>query len=158
MSYYDKYLFFIDTSVNIVARDMENVIKDIEVLLFKQVETDIAVIKLREDGIMQFNLKPIENYTIDDIKRNNEAVAEIGEGKAYPNLVVVDHFLNADADLRAYAASEESNKYTVADAFVVKLMAVKLIGNIYISFNKPRRPTRLFNNVEDAEKWLKSFL
>ena len=85
-------------------------------------------------------------------------IAELGGGKAYPNLVIVNHFFNASSEVREFAASEEGNKYTIADAFVVKHVAVKLIGNVYISFNKPQKPTRIFDDVAEAEKWLKTFL
>jgi hypothetical protein len=137
---------------------MINDTKENEVSILKQVELKSVHIKLRSDGIMQLDMKPYDGFTVNDLKEINNEIGILGEGKAFPNLVVVDHFLNADKDVREYSASEESLRYTIADAFVVKLLAVKFIGNFYIAFNKPARPTQIFNSQEEAIKWLKTFM
>lgn len=129
-----------------------------EVVILKQVELDSTIIKLRSDGIVQFDLRNRDDFSVDDLKEINAAVGILGDQKPYPLLINVKHFLNADNELRTYAASEESNRYTIADAFVVNSMAVKFIGNFYISFNKPSRPTKIFDSETTAVEWLKTFL
>ncbi|MDQ3048014.1 MAG: hypothetical protein M3R27_10730 [Bacteroidota bacterium] len=114
-------------------------------------------IRLRSDGIMEIRMKNRDDISINDLIEINEACGRIGEGKAFPNLFYIDHFININAEARAYGASEASNKYTKADAFVLNSEALKLIGNFYIRFNKPIRPTRIFSSDIEAVKWLKSF-
>lgn len=129
------------------------------VTFIKQIELRSVEIKLRSDGIMQFDLKPCDDFSINDLKEVNAAADALGEeGKAYPRLTFVKYFLNMGQELRAYAASEESNRTTVAAAFVTNVLALKFVGNFYISFNKPVRPTRLFDSEEKAVEWLKSFM
>lgn len=70
----------------------------------------------------------------------------------------MNEFIQVGDDARKYAAGEDSNKYTIADAFVINSIALKLVGNFYIRYNKPVRPTRIFNNEEDALVWLRNFL
>ncbi len=128
------------------------------VSILKQIDLELAEIKLRSDGIMQFDLKPCNSFTINDLKEVNNAAAILGGGKAFPRLTHIKHFFNIDKDLRAYAASEESNITTLAAAFVVNLLPLKLVGNFYIAFNKPVRPTKLFSTEEKAVEWLKTFI
>ncbi len=132
--------------------------KQNEISAIKQKELRSASIKLRDDGIMEIKLKPSEDFSVNDLKEINKEIDLLGEGKAYPNLILIDHFFNADKDVRAYSATEESCINTIADAFVVKMLAVSFIGNFYISFNKPPRPSQIFNSEEEAVKWLKTFL
>lgn len=127
-------------------------------IILKEIDLRTATVKLRDDGIMQYNVKPVEEFGVNDLKEINEAVGKLGDGKKFPNLVCVNHFLNVDAEVRKYAATEESNRYTIADAFVINSTALKLIGNFYIRFDKPVRPTRIFNSDIEAIPWLKTFL
>ena len=126
--------------------------------IVKQVELKTMVIKLRSDGIMQFDFKPCDEYTIHDLKETNMAADILGEGEIFPRLIFIKHFIRFDKDIRMYGATEESNTTTAAAAFVVNLIALKFVGNFYISFNKPVRPTRLFDSEKAAVEWLKTFM
>ncbi len=59
---------------------------------------------------------------------------------------------------REYWAEEDSSPYTLAEAFVMRWLPMKLIGNFYLNFNKPPRPKRIFTNRDEAAEWLKTFL
>jgi hypothetical protein len=37
-------------------------------------------------------------------------------------------------------------------------MAQKILANFYIKINQPERPTKFFNDKNEAVKWLKPFL
>jgi hypothetical protein len=129
-----------------------------KVTLIKKVETSAITVALRSDGIMQYTVKGVSEFNLADLREANEAAGMLGNRKAYPNLVYVDHFLNVDPECRKYAATEESNRYTVADALVVNSVALRLIANFYVKVNKPVRPTKIFTSVDDAVSWLYSFL
>jgi hypothetical protein len=96
--------------------------------------------------------------TVKDTWEIINTIKDIGNGKKFPNMLTANGFLNVHKDARALSASEEGNLYTLADALVVNSTALKLIANFYISFNKPVRPTKLFNSQEKAVEWLKTFL
>ena len=77
-------------------------------------------------------------------------------GKDLPPILVdlrKIHIMSDDA--REYFAMRNRNAGVKAIALVIKSRSSKLIGNIYLSINKPTVPTRLFTNEESAEKWLK---
>ncbi len=120
----------------------------------EKIELARAEVGLRTDGIMYFRINDGEILELDDSKQIVDAIKRIGEGKPYPNLVVVGKDASVDSEARAFAASEEGNIYTVADAVVIHSFAQQLVGNFYIRFNKPIRPTRLFNSEARAIQWL----
>lgn len=46
----------------------------------------------------------------------------------------------------------------LAVAFVVDSTANRMIANLYIKFNRPSNPTKVFNNEADAVVWLQQFV
>lgn len=123
-----------------------------------EINTSFFKLKLREDGIIVFQAKEKDEITVDEIKEANEASARLTGGRPALNLIVLNRFIQTTPEARAYAACEESNAYTIADAFVVKSDALKIVGNFYLRFNKPVRPTKIFSSEEDAVSWLYSFI
>jgi len=57
-------------------------------------------------------------------------------------------------DIRQFYSESKSIKYRYADAFIIDSLAVRLLVNFYISFNKPLIPTKTFTNLEDAMLWI----
>ena len=64
---------------------------------------------------------------------------------------------NATREGREFMAKSD-NPNRKALAIMTNNLAVKLIANFYIKINKPKTPTKLFNDIKEAEKWLKTFL
>lgn len=120
--------------------------------------TSAGSVSFLEDGIMRYEIDTMEEISRANVEEYVQTVKQLGGGRAFCNLVVVKNFVQVGDDARAYAASEESNKYTIADAFVIQSFALKLVGNFYIRYNKPVRPTRLFNEETEAINWLRTFL
>ncbi len=128
------------------------------VRILKQTEVKSAVIKLRSDGIMQFEIKPGDEFTVADLIEVNASADILGECKKFPRLIIMNHFVNFGKDVREVGATEENNQGTIAAAFLIKVLALKYVGNFYILFNKPIRPSKLFDKEEKAVEWLKTFL
>ena len=129
-----------------------------EIIILKNIGLNAADVRLRNDGIIQFLLKPNLTVNLNDAKEIVVAAGEVGEGKKYPILISAGEYTLVDSEVRAYAASEVANKYTIAGAIVIKNLAQKLLGNAYIKFNRPVTPTQLFNSETEAVKWLKTFI
>lgn len=115
---------------------------------------DGFVIYLRHDDIIEIDFCNGFYGELTEAKQIVEMIKEISKGKKYPLLVVY-----ADDNLFSKEAREfvSSHTYTSADALVGFSMALRLIGNFYLNFNKPVRPTKLFDNIENAVKWLEQF-
>ena len=123
-----------------------------------EIKTAIGTVSFQEKGIIRYEIDNTDEITVENIKEFLEAVKKLGGGKPFCNIIVMKKFVQVDDEARKYSASEESNIYTIADAFVINSIALKLVGNFYIRYNKPVKPTRLFNNEEDALTWLRTFL
>lgn len=107
---------------------------------------------------MHFDIKPVDEFTREDVNDVLDVVAEIGEGRSFPNLVTIETFVEISKEAKILSASDEGNRYTLADAFVLKSISLKLFGNFYLTINKPVKPTRLFTDPDSAIKWLKTFM
>lgn len=129
-----------------------------EITILKTIETAASTVALRSDGILQINVKPNTTLQLSDGKEMVNAFAEIGGGKKFPLLFIAGDFALASSEARYYASGKEANQYTLASVFVVKNIAQKLMGNAYITFNKPITPTKIMTDKESAITWLKTFL
>src|SRR3972149_8905586 len=95
------------------------------------IEQKHTIVTLRDDGIMQFYFKDKTTLEVEMLKEALEATRILGGGKKFPNLIVGGDFITVSQGVREFAATKESNLYTIADAFVVKTMAEKLMVNFY---------------------------
>lgn len=87
-----------------------------------------------------------------------DAAVELGEGKKYPMLFTVTKLVTPDEDAREFMASEERHEIVEADAFVIKSLPQRLIGNFYLRINRPPNPTKLFQDEDSAVDWLRTFV
>jgi hypothetical protein len=88
----------------------------------------------------------------------NTELGKFGGGKKYPLLLEGGKLTNVNLEARKFVAEKDSNPYSSAEAIIVKSLPQRLIGNFYMKFNKPGRPTKLFPNEAEAVIWLKRFL
>jgi hypothetical protein len=126
--------------------------------ILKKTDLDASIVSLRSDGILQIFMKPNRTMKLIDGQNMVKAFADLGGGKKYPLLFIAGDFTLANAEARYYAASEEANLYTVAVVFIVNNIAQKIMGNAFITFNKPVKPTKILTSEEEGVKWLKSFM
>jgi hypothetical protein len=91
------------------------------------------------------------------LKAAKEVVAlrlKLQKGRTYKGLVYVTHIKVVGDDAKKFLAKEGYEGVEKA-ALVSNSVFMTMLGNVFISFNKPIKPTRLFSNKEDALKWLK---
>ncbi|MCW3072246.1 MAG: hypothetical protein JWO44_2136 [Bacteroidetes bacterium] len=115
-------------------------------------------VAIRIDGLAQVSISGDEEIDVQHVKLIVDRLEELGSGKRFPLLILVSEYILPTPEARAYIASPESDPFASAEAYVIRSFPQKLVGNIYLGFNKPARPTRLFNNEEKAIEWLKTFL
>jgi hypothetical protein len=113
---------------------------------------------LRNDGLVLVKVIANSEIDINNVTEVVGALEKIGKGKKFPLLIIVGEYTLPSAEARAYIAKAESDPYASAEAYVIQSFTQKLVGNVYLSFNKPARPTRIFNSEEKATEWLKTFL
>jgi len=125
--------------------------------ILKQADHPAFTLQLRSDGILQIDMKPNVKLSLADAKEMVRMFGEMDKGREFLLLFIAGDDTTVDTEARYYASGPEANKYTIASAFVVKTITQKLLGNAYVTFNKPITPTRIFTDKEEALKWLLSF-
>jgi hypothetical protein len=118
------------------------------------VQLRISKLRLQRGNILRIDIVPNELFNLSDAREVVAAAGRMGEGRAMANLIVIGEHTTADHEARAYASSEEGCKYKIADAFVLRSLPQMLVGNFYLKFHKPARPTKIFTSEEDAVTWL----
>ncbi len=115
-------------------------------------------VSFRSDGLVWVCIKTSNDVEIKHVVEIVGALEDYGKGKKYPLLITTPKFTLPNAKARAYIATAESDPFASAEAYVIQSFSQKLVGNSFLQFNKPARPTRIFSSEEKAIEWLKSFL
>ncbi len=121
-------------------------------------EFDGYYIFLRKDGIMQLQFKDGFSGDVEDARNMIETFKQLKTTEKVLALVIYKDDNTFTKETREYIASDEVSKTVRADALVIKGLALRIIGNGYLRINRPKRPTRLFNDPETALRWLEQFL
>lgn len=124
----------------------------------KEIITNTVKLRLLSNGIIHYTYLP--NSEVDEVEHqiNHNAIVElIGKGKKYPVLVDSDEFINVTPEARKLIRELEPMIPISARALVIKSLSHRILANFYIKFHKPIVPTQIFNNYEDALKWLLNF-
>lgn len=116
-------------------------------------------VDLLAEGIVLVTMceEEIEQVNLEHLKALRDCIGRLGGGKKMKVLMNIKTFSIISAEARRFSAEEEGLKYTLVNAIVVNSMAIRIGANFYIRFNKPVRPVKIFNKVESALEWLRSF-
>lgn len=123
----------------------------------KKIELDKSIVELTKEGIMCIHIKADSDIELKDAVLIVEAMGKLGNQKKYPVLIDAGEFSSVDKETRIFAASIESNIYTLADAVAYCNLAQQLMAQFYLKYNKPTVPTKVFADKEEAITWLKTF-
>ena len=115
-------------------------------------------IKLRSDGIVHSHTSGAVEFNVDSLKKFSVAMGKMVNYRQVPLLLTLDEFAIPPVETRAFWAKKDSCPYAIAEAYVLKTIGHSIIGNVYMKFNKPGRPTKMFTNYDDAIAWLRSFI
>ncbi len=131
----------------------------LELLLGKVVEKQEfskCVLTIYDSDILHFQMKDKETLSANDVIESRDWLNSFGDVK-FLVLTEGGYRTEVEDDFRKESASEVGSAHTIADAIVVKSLSQRIIANLYIKFNKPVRPTRVFSDAESAAFWLMSF-
>ena len=120
-------------------------------------QDNIFSVKLRDDSYYEVRVFENQDFTVDDLVKLVDAQKK-SVGFVLPVLVICENNVLADVILLSKLSQNEYNPYSKADAFVLNSNAQKILANFYIKINKPERPTKFFNNADEALIWLKQFI
>lgn len=125
--------------------------------LSKKITFSNFEVEINNMGFYNVSVNDTEEFNVEDLKKLVDSQAELG-GEKLPVLVLCSEHATTNSDLLHAIAKNINNPYSKADAFVIKSMAQKILANFYIKINIPERPTKFFNNKDEAINWLKPFI
>ncbi len=122
----------------------------------KTVETDYLELFVKDD-VLYCIYKDIEmlDYNIAQICVQDR-LNFIGN-RSYPSLFDITKVKHSSKEARDYMANE-GNVGVMASAMLVGSPMLKMAANFYITVNKPKNPSRLFTDRQDAVRWLQQFI
>lgn len=112
----------------------------------------------RKDGIIQVKFEAGFSIGITDAQQIIKAVDALRGNDKCLFMVVFEEDNTFSLETREYISSDAVSAIIKADAFVIKGLALEILGNGYLRINKPNRPTKLFKSVAIATMWLLSYV
>lgn len=79
------------------------------------------------------------------------------EGKMTVAIVYNQGVVSLDKKARDFFSSPQGNENLKAGAIILDSSFTAVLGNFFLSVNKPNIPARLFTDTDKAIKWLKKF-
>ena len=126
-------------------------------VILKELKGSLFTLKLRDNGIVQLNTDDNAYFTINEAKEYVVALEKITKGIPHLILKVPGIHASVDNETRSYMATHEALRFSISEAVVVRNLGQRILGNFYLKFDKPIKLVRLFDNIENGEKWLLDF-
>jgi hypothetical protein len=108
------------------------------------------------DGIICTAAKPGVDIILTYAIENSLIVNELCRGHKHPLLIDLKNLKSITPQARGFFSARDRETDVCAFAFIIHSNFQKMVGNIFIQFNRPRIPTRLFTSYESALEWLKN--
>jgi len=130
--------------------------EQIKYRIIDRIELSHTKMELRDDFTIQFFYGDNINYTMKETMELEEAVIKITKGVTHKTLRIPGKFSTIDMEVMKYISQGRGTLYSLADSFLLYSMPQRILGNFYLRMNKPLVPTKLFNEVAEADKWVQS--
>ncbi len=123
-------------------------------VLNKNIVLDFAKLDLLDDNIVRIEMFDKRSIGEHECREINNSIGILTDGRQARILLVPQPNTIFDHGAREFSASDEGLQFTIADALIVNNLAHKILVSFYLKFNKPKKPSKAFENEEDAIKWL----
>lgn len=128
-------------------------VKESEII--NSIELKNAVVYLLDGDIIGVKAKEHSVIDLEDVKEVNRAKRELIGNKKHFVLIVTPKDGSITKEAREFSASEEVNLNAIAKAIVMNGLAMRIIVNFFINYDKPPVPHKAFETERDALDWLK---
>ena len=113
-----------------------------------------AVLTLSNEFFVTIAINDYVSLDKKDILEINEAKHQLVGENPYVVVFIPGMFASISSEARSESATANVYKNAIAKAIVVTHIGQRLIGNLFLNFNKPPAPTKLFKTNKDALLWL----
>lgn len=117
-------------------------------------EANCASFKQLEEKIIQIDWKPIV-LKLEDIHKMIQQIKTVYGNGPYFFLMNIKQFKGAPKEVRDYFTSPEFVQIAKGMAMVSGSALSRIVGNLFLSFNKPAYSCKMFSDIEKAFLWLK---
>jgi hypothetical protein len=108
-------------------------------------------------NIIKVIFRDEHDFSLSDAKELVEDLKIICKDKSAPILKIPGKYSSIDNDARKFISSSEGMKSSSAEALVTTYLPHRIIGNFYLTVNKPVKPTAFFETEDKAVEWLQQF-
>lgn len=122
----------------------------------KTFETRAFVMNIHDDLLIEFKVKKNIILQEKDVWESRDLSVNYLPGKKFYVLFESDEDADVSGDARRAGASEEYTKHVAALALFSNKMHEIIIGSLFLKINRPKVPTKFFDNRAEAILWLKS--
>jgi len=123
----------------------------------RTVRSNECEVSNREEGLIFARFFPNTEITVEIALEFHNMVAYIAEGKYHGTVVDISgvSYMEKEAREELVNASTARGR-TIAAAIIANTFTSKIIGNFFLSVNKPNFPVRLFDDALIAQQWVRS--
>lgn len=122
------------------------------------INTGKVLISILEEGIIENAIQEGVIIDVEDVKKMKEANMELSAGKPYCVLVRSGVMAQITKEAKELSASKEFQQRTIAKALWIESTAHRIVGNLYLRWNKPAIKTQIFSDKQKAVEWLRKQL
>lgn len=121
----------------------------------KTFETHAFLMHVHDDLLIEFKVKKNIKLQESDVWESRDLSVNHIPGKKFFVLFEGDEDADVSGDARRAGASDEYTKHVAALALYSNKSYERIIGSLFLTLNKPKVPTKFFDNREEAIAWLK---
>ena len=124
--------------------------------MHNEITTRSATIRMINEWVIENVIHDNAELDVEDIMEIKRINGEISAGRCYTVLVDSGSFTSITDEGRKLSASKDFQQQTIAKAILVNSLSQRIIGKLYMRFNKPMITTKIFSDRERALEWLNS--
>ncbi len=123
---------------------------------FRNIETEKYTFKIKgKEAYMEYCIKEGAIVDVSDILEGKRQITEAYPGIKFYVMAEGINFFTLTPEARKLCATPEYSDNTIAIAFYTTNISLLLLGEMYNKINKPAVPTKIFNDRDEAQVWLK---
>lgn len=122
------------------------------------VNVNLGTVQKLEADMVRVEVKPNHHIKEEDLYELLPVYEELfGENYQLFLLTVFNPGVSIALETRNKFATKERSAFKIAEAFVIKSLAHKIIADFVLRIQKPNHLIKVFSDEEEAHNWLKSY-
>lgn len=141
-----------------IAKTQLNSVTSSKYLDMKQFQTDTFKLIIHDNHLKEFIVRQNQTLEAKDVWESKELSKSYLPNTKFYVLMEGEENASVSNEARRAAASDEYSKYTEALALCSNSSYMAIVGNLFLKINKPKVPTRFFEERNSALAWLNELM